>query len=248
MIHWRFSIPDSLSGNLLDKFEDHLKNITRRISIGVQETASVKVLAPLYSEGLSAARYILEEAGFQAERLNFVLDIGGGTTDATIWKGRDLLWKGSFKLAGQNFLTRAISQNPDILQSIGLDHWTGFFDPEKQADQVIKPEKLPYLAEMLFSGPALQEAIDKHWETSLNIDTGKALRLTSLVFLGGLAWYLGLVVKQLLTTPGINLRREDVEHAAFALCGRGAGIFKKMHGGREADAAPAAVHDGCEGC
>ena len=228
---WRFSIPDSLGGRRRESFEGHLKAITRRISS--QVSGDIPVLAPLHSEGLSAARFILSDAGFNPQSLNMVLDIGGGTTDITIWDIDRLVWKGSFLLAGQNFFTRAISQNPDILKPIGLEHWGKLFDAGLQNDEAIARKNIPHLAEMLFSGPALQAAIDANWETKLNIGTGKQLRITALVFLGGIAWYLGAVVKQLVADGLIDVKQ--LEKPAFALCGRGAGIFKKMHAGRDAD-------------
>jgi hypothetical protein len=54
-----------------------------------------------------------------------------------------------------------------------------------------------------------------------------------LVFVAGIAWYLGLVVRRLVEDGLID--PAQLQRPAFALCGRGAGIFKKMHGGRDAD-------------
>ncbi len=230
---WRFSIPDSLNSRRRDSFEGRLKTITRQISSEVQETNERKVLAPLYSEGLAAARYIISDAGFNYQSLNMVLDIGGGTTDATIWERDKLVWKGSFVIAGQNFFTRAISQNPEILKPIGLEHWLALFDARAAQEGEGLRQNIPYLAEMLFSGQELQQAIDTHWDTKLNIGTGENLRITALVFLSGLAWYLGRVVRQLIADGLLDL--DIVQKPAFALCGRGAGIFRKIHGGRAAD-------------
>ncbi|MEG3180075.1 hypothetical protein [Sphingomonas sp. LT1P40] len=233
-ILWRFSVPDSLSPRRRDQFESSLSAITRRISSDVEEGKGVKILAPLYSEGLAAARHILADAGFNPQSLNIVLDIGGGTTDVTIWDVDQLVWKGSFRIAGQNFFTRAISQNPEILKPIGLEDWASLFGSSDGKQRTIATDLESHLAEILFSGPILQSAIDEHWETKLNIGPGKKLRITALVFLAGLAWYIGMIVRKLVADGVIDA--EQIENPAFALCGRGAGIFKKMHGGREADA------------
>jgi len=229
---WRFSVPDSMGVTAQRKFKDNLDRIARTLSAA---DADQEVVRPLYSEGLAAASYILRDAGFNPGSLNFILDIGGGTTDVTIWKFRELIWKGSFQIAGQNFFTRAISQNPHILRPIGLEHWHSLFTDEKdnQADsyaaQLSEKDK-PHLAELLFSSDSLQQAIDNNWEAKLNLDVGQDLRLTALVFLGGLAWYLGLVTRHLMDTGVLN--EADLASPSFALCGRGAGLFKKMHGRR----------------
>lgn len=222
-IRWRFSIPDSLDGELRLNFEDTLIEVTQSISTAVAEQTNI--LKPLYSEGLAAANLILEAEGFVKGSINLVLDIGGSTTDVTIWDNQRLVWKGSFKLAGRNFFTSTISQNPDLLEPIGLGHWAQYFDTAQQD----KKTKDSHLAEMLFSGPALQDAIDRHW-SKLRVKTGEHLRLTSLSFIGMLAWYLGRVARKLVEDEVIS--QDQLNNPVFALCGRGAGLFKKMHAGR----------------
>lgn len=231
-IHWRFSIPDSLDGEMRQKFEDNLRTVTSPNSTGVNSEG--EVLGALYSEGLVAAEYILDGgAGFTRGSLNLVLDIGGGTTDVTIWDIGPIQWIGSFRFAGQNFFTRAISQNPQILKQIGLDHWQALFEAGENADKGVSRKDMPHLAEMLFSGPALQNAIDDNWDSRLKLDTGRDLRLIAQTFIAGLSWYLGRTARQLVADG--RLREDQLDTVAFALCGRGAGLFKKMHGGRDAD-------------
>jgi hypothetical protein len=231
-IRWRFSIPDSLDGEMRLTFEDNLREMTSKISTGVISPS--EVLRPLYSEGLAAAKYILDGgAGFTRGSLNLVLDIGGGTTDVTIWDLGPIQWIGSFKFAGQNFFTRAISQNPQILDPIGLGHWQALFEAGGSGDDGVSRKDMPHLAEMLFSGPELQNAIDDNWNSRLKLDTGKDLRLIAQTFIAGLSWYLGRTVRQLVTDE--RLREDQLDTVAFALCGRGAGLFKQMHAGRDAD-------------
>jgi hypothetical protein len=228
LIRWRFSIPDSLAGRPRETFQKHLTSITGRISTGVGK-GEEPALAPLYSEGLAAASFILLKAGFSNEQLNVVLDIGGGTTDVTIWDREEVLWNGSFRLAGQHFFTRALTQNSNILREIGLGQWANLLDGATVTDVPRFEENKPQIAEILFSDERLQKAIDANWDARLDLDVGKALRLTALVALGGIAWFTGKVARQLIADG--TLRKESLDAQAFALCGRGAGMFKKIHGG-----------------
>ncbi|WP_159979453.1 hypothetical protein [Novosphingobium sp. 18052] len=230
-IRWRFSAPDSLDGELRDKLSDNLREMTRPYSLGLAERS--RRVGQLEPEGLVAAQFILNDAGFIKGSLNMVLDIGGGTTDVTIWDRDDIRWIGSFKLAGQNFFTRTISQNPALLSQIGLAHWEALFSGPGGSIEGVEADDIPHLAEMLFSGPALSNAIDEHWDSRLQYSAGAQLRLVAQTFLGGMAWYMGKIVRQLVAD---GLRPSLLENPAFALCGRGAGIFKKIHGGREPDA------------
>jgi hypothetical protein len=227
-LSWRFSLPDSMPQRVRNNFKGHLNELTKKIS---PEGA----LEGFYSEGVAAARYML--AGNAGARvvpgtINAVLDIGGGTTDVTLWANDRQLWRGSFRLAGQSFFTNTIVQNPHILREIGLDDWADLFDPPESSVQEkdyknIDKDDFPHLAELLFSGPALSRALDEHWAKKLNLKTGETLRAAALVFIGGLAHYLGLVARKLAEDhEGGDLLAKP----SFSLCGRGAGLFARIHG------------------
>lgn len=228
-LSWRFSLPDSMPARTRRNFQQHLATLTRQIS---PEGA----LEGLYSEGMSAAKYML--AGSSGARLipgtiNTVLDIGGGTTDVTVWASDELIWRGSFRLAGQSFFTNTIVRNPDILRAIGLSTWADLINPPETALHAaqlegIRAEDVPHLAELLFSGPALGRALDEHWALKLNMRAGETLRVASLLFLGGISWYLGGIARQLVA-DGV-LTEAQLEDPTFALCGRGAGLFQRIHG------------------
>jgi hypothetical protein len=241
LTRWRFSVPDALSRDKLEDFQTSLLGSAGRISSEVVETQDGQPLASLYSEGLSAARYMISAADFNSDALNLVLDIGGGTTDITIWDREKIRWRGSMMLAGQNFFTRLIWKNPQILREIGLEAWAALFEAAGDISEDIRREDVTHLAEMLFSGTASEEsaldlsrAFDIHWDTRLNGKLGEVLRVAGLVFIGGLAWYLGRVVKELVEREAISPRMAALP--AFSLCGRGAGLFKKIHGRRAEDA------------
>ena len=228
-LSWRFSLPDSMPPRTRRNFQQHLATLTRQIS-------PEGSLEGLYSEGLAAAKYML--AGSSGARLipgtiNTVLDIGGGTTDVTIWASDELLWRGSFRLAGQAFFTQTIVRNPDILRAVGLSTWADLLDPPETALHAaqlegIRTEDVPHLAELLFSGPALGRALDEHWALKLNLKAGDTLRAASLLFLGGIAWYLGRIARRLVA-EGI-IAEAQLGDPTFALCGRGAGLFARIHG------------------
>lgn len=227
LIEWHFSVPDAMQRNRLESFRSQIEEGRATLSPDGK-------LNELYSEGLAAARFILagkEGSKFTQGSINAILDIGGSTTDITLWANDVLVWKGSFRLAGRAFFTDTIVQNPKILREIELGDWADLIDPDK-------PDRLPQenvadVGELLFSRPALGEAFDKHWNRRLNVKTGEILRSTALVYISGIAYYLGLVARQLVKEG--TLTEQELSRPAFALCGRGAGIFNRMHGGQGPD-------------
>jgi hypothetical protein len=227
LIEWHFSVPDAMRGPRLAKFRANIEAAQSKISPDVEPRE-------LYSEGLAAARYILsgrKGSKFTQGSINAILDIGGSTTDITLWAHDELIWRGSFRLAGRAFFTDTIVQNPQILREIELGDWADLIDPDKP--KRVAQEILADVGELLFSRPALAEAFDKHWHGRLNVKPGEELRATALVFLAGISHYLGMVARQLIIDGA--LVEADLARPAFALCGRGAGIFTRMHGSNVAD-------------
>ncbi|HEY1605759.1 MAG TPA: hypothetical protein VGF77_09195 [Allosphingosinicella sp.] len=228
LLEWHFSVPDAMQGSRLQSFRSQVETAREKLSPQGR-------LHDLYSEGLAAARFILsgrEGSKFIQGTINAILDIGGSTTDITLWARDKLIWKGSFRLAGRAFFTECIVQNPEILREIELSDWADLIDPDKPAR--LPQESVADVGELLFSRPALSEAFDKHWNRRLSLKPGEGLRSTALVFCSGIAYYLGLVASALVQ-EGV-LEDSDLDRPAFALCGRGAGIFDRMHGGQSPDA------------
>ena len=234
-IKWRFSLPDAMIGETRQNFQDHMQMLTVKYG----------QLDGVYSEGMAAAKYMLggnSGAGVTPGSINAVLDIGGGTTDITLWRRDELLWRGSLRIAGQAFFTRTIRLNLDILNAIGLDDWAQLLDPKAlpASPQDSKTKRsgdyYDHLAELLFSGPALGAALDQHWALKLGMKSGATLRAASIAFIGGIAYYLGLIARQL-HADGV-LKDEDLAIPTFALCGRGAGIFVRLHGSAQGQLDP----------
>lgn len=240
---WYFSVPEAFSNSARADFHDAV--IRSSSAIGQSQETD---FPPLLSEGLAAGHYMLESGQFTSDKLNIILDIGGGTTDITIWNGKVPIWRGSLKLAGRNFFTSLLVQNTDILEKIGLGGWARSLNAfDKQRDPRDAEKRRKQMAEMLFSGRStdgeesdLKKALDNFWGRVGGSD-GDVLRHAALAYLAGVAWYVGKVVRQLMRDGLLGSYDEEqgtgaavalVSNTAFAVCGRGGGIFQMMHGRR----------------
>lgn len=231
---WLFSAPEAMSLTDRKRFFDRVKAHVGNIS-----PDSVRDMTALCSEGICAARYMKERGEISGDGVMVTLDIGGGTTDVTMWDREEPVWRGSVKLAGQDFFTRLLCQNPEILERIGLSTWAEIL-ASTQSDTVVPKKKIANLAEMLFSGRTsqggggsvqspLEKALDTHWINRVMAKDGALLRHTATVFIGGIAWYVGRVARHLIDSGALDPERTS--EVAFAVCGRGGGLFKRMHGG-----------------
>lgn len=229
---WLFSAPEAMSLYQRKQFQDLLQSHIDNIS----PESNTKLI--LCSEGISAARYMKLRGNLSSDGTMITLDIGGGTTDVTLWEREAPIWRGSIKLAGQDFFTKLLMQNPDILKNIGLSAWAEILASSSNGTTIPKAD-LANLADMLFSGRTsrgagvliqnpLEDALKTHWINRVMSKDGAQLRHTATVFIGGIAWYLGRVMRHLLDRQ--LLRPDMVSDVAFAVCGRGGGLFKRMHG------------------
>ena len=226
-LRWHFSVPDALPPRRREQFERVLEDVTAAIGRdGPTDAPRRSALAPLVSEGLAAARTMLAGGDVATHKLlTAVIDIGGGTSDIALWDSDDVKWKGSFRLAGQDFFTNTLSANPEILEGIGLGFWGRML---REGRGAVRPLALPHIAELLFNGEPLSDALAAHWDGFLAGKGGAPLRMAGLTYLGGIAWYLGLVTRGLAADDALLYGRDT--KPAFALCGRGAGLFQLIHG------------------
>ncbi len=242
---WHFSIPESLGETQRVEFENNIRDSMPAVGMFTGHddvTRPQGKVAPMQSEGLSAANYMLQHGGFSKDKLNIILDIGGGTTDITIWDMERAAWKGSIKLAGGNFFTELLVNNTQILSGLGLESWAKSLNASPNDFVGDRQAKRRQLAEMLFSGrsadggngPDLQASMRDHW-SRVTSELGNPLRHAAITYLAGIAWYTGLVVRHLSGGDHPLINADIVHDPAFAVCGRGGGIFNMLHGRRGPD-------------
>ena len=235
-LEWRFSKPDAMR-------LEQIQTIHQNLQLAVSEVAPGGEVPAPFSEGEAAANYILsggKSGGFNRGLLNIIIDIGGGTTDVAFWtKPTDdgLVWSGSYKLAGGQFFTDYLMNNPDFFRRFGLDTWADIVNPQDQPSNISQKD-LRSLGELLFSSPLLGEKLNSGWNMKNGTPEAKGLQRVALTFLGGIAWHLGVVAKVLIAQG--KLEAESLDSVAFALCGRGSGLFSRLHLGPGGAANPMA--------
>jgi hypothetical protein len=227
-LRWHFSRPRDMGDD-----RDFVEQIGRALRDVVPDAAA-DAIRPLRYEGDAAAEYILDErtkgSGTKGA-LNVIFDIGGGTTDIAIWTGgaepKQLL-SVSLRIAGGDFFTDHIMANPEILSDFGLRTWTDVVRQlGKESDASLK-DNIRYIGELLFSGSTLDAAIERSWSRVSGTDDVRGLKETAFLFLGGLAWFVGRHMRELIRTNEVD--RAALQDVAVAFCGRGSGLFSRLHG------------------
>ena len=248
---WRFSRPDAMADDraLLRALESNVELYNSRLPDGrahgsrldAAPTADPRAPATLFSESVAAANFVLSRRN-EAVRgtVNVILDIGGSTTDVAVWARNRLHWKGSFGgdaghgLAGGLFFTRHIINNPQFLTDFGLEGWAEIIAPSGRVGETpLARDDLPGVGELLFSSDTLNRRLAEAWDRKAQHESARRLQATAMTFLGGLVFHLGRTLRrQLDATAGDPdaLSAADFATPAFGLCGRGATLFRRIHG------------------
>ena len=225
---WHFSRPRDMGDDR--EFKEQIAQALRDVIPDAADSA----VRPLTYEGDAAAAYILDErskgSGTRGA-LNVILDIGGGTTDVAVWTGgaepRQIL-SASLRIAGGDFFTDHIMANPQILGDFGLKSWADVVRQLRGERDASLRDNIRYIGELLFSGRTLDSAIERSWSRVSGTDDVRSLKETSFLFLGGVAWFVGRHLRELIRAGVVE--RSALQDVAIAFCGRGSGLFRRLHG------------------
>jgi hypothetical protein len=236
-VRWRFSYPEAMRDRSRRYLEDSIRRSWRELFADGPEASEEGGVDGLTKEGAAAAKYFVG-MDFPG-RLLLVFDIGGGTTDIAVLKDKQLVWRGSFRLAGGDFVTHYIMNNPEFFEDIKLADFAQLRRSFSEQSSSLYGDRqqgglLKSFGELLFSDPRFSQNMTDNYQSIQEHESGEGLRHSAWVYLGGMAFYMGLVVRTLVDRGELGM--EHVRNVGFGLGGRGATFFKQF-GGHGADSA-----------
>lgn len=133
-IQWSLSYPSAFSRNDRNSYARNWQNLTQHL----QEITGLTHLCPdvdntdyYRTESLAVAQYFADfELPGRKAQLDLInstcIDIGGGTSDISIWEENKLVHQCSIQLAGKDLFSQFIQMNPGFLERqfrIQIDEW-----------------------------------------------------------------------------------------------------------------------------
>lgn len=189
-ISWRYSYPTSFSYSYRNTFAQMWKAIIEEVvaETGIPLTQGLEKA----TESIAAARFFKEDPDYKGPFNTgaICIDIGGGTSDLSIWRKNDLVYQTSLRLAGRDiFLDQLISDLGvfELLRLPGVD--------VEKFDDLNSTQS--YAALDAIVKQLMQQDIYKN--LSLIADDPQFKRFISNVALGicGILYYAGLMLKRL---------------------------------------------------
>jgi hypothetical protein len=214
-INWQFSYPIAFSEDDIGGFRQIWQRITETCSTvtGLQrgEVSSEP-------ESIAAAKFFASTRQSKDATGAFAtgavcIDIGGETSDISIWQYNKLYWQASLRLAGRRVLLDILKENPEFLENFDVNpsDIKLLKDASKKKTSDFYAQADAWIAESINSRAQNDR---QNWWQHLEIYTGEPQVKTfvQLIALGisGLLYYIGLILKRLSQTENFERRMPSV--------------------------------------
>ena len=226
-VDWKFSYPEAYPPSQLEDFIAICSSATK---MALSPDPSAITFTPKIgrqSESLSTALYFIEEKSAYMVQNAITIDIGGQTSDISIWQSRNLVWRNSLEVAGRHIFIDYIKQNINLIESLA-SHNTSLAEGLKQLKELGADdlERFGYGIEILVNSEAFSTTFNRDFELIGGVNEGALLKQLSLIALGGILHYTGMTMRHLYET-GV-LEKGSNRHLSICLGGRGSLIYKAI--------------------
>jgi hypothetical protein len=213
-VSWAFSYPTAFSDEQMEGFPGIWKQVTADClsQSGLEQLDENKSR----TESVAAALYFVNHQNAATAVGTIFMDIGGSTSDISVWQDNRAVWQTSVLLAGRSIFSNYLWHNPEFLGSFGIDV-SRLLEVKEESQNNRKlyhaftDVLLRYNSERIFAQLPVQAGTEQV----------KALRQQLALGVSGLFHYVGSLL-QYLTEIGIY--RQEVPNVY--VCGNGSRIFR----------------------
>lgn len=237
-IHWFFSYPEeAFSSEQASSFKSICRDALQT-ALDPKETIKLAddAIKQFLPESVCTALYFYDKQSVFFTESFLTIDIGGGTTDISLWQNHKLIWRTSIRLAGQNIFTNYLSRNTTLLQELQKNAPDQI--PEDAIQEIIKCDSLSksrrQAIEILVNSLGYQRATQKLHYLSDDSATRVPglLRITEFA-LAGILYYVGRVINALGNPKEVAEGKPyfDLDRDSLQICfgGRGSLLVETIH-------------------
>jgi len=216
----RFSYPEAFTPDQVVAFRQALGNAMQRVEMNA---AFADVL---YPESVAASYYFRNARQVIANQPFVTIDVGGHTSDAAIWRGDRLLWKGSLEIGGRDLLIRFLAHHrPFFAELLDDDDVAKMLTEVHDADQVLNGPLFSNVIETIVNGPDFTQALDQRGPAMNARPEMVTLRSLTTLASAGMLHYLGSVARLLSQKDVLG---QGVNTVTLCFGGRGSLLFRKF--------------------
>lgn len=229
-IHWHFSYPEAFDPI---RFNDYMQLYGAGTQFVIGPDGPRTPQRPQIShlpESVAAALYFSARPEFRTSFTETVvtIDIGGHTSDISIWQNRALLWRGSVELAGRHLVSASLAADLPLLKSLvrGMTTADNKTIPIDELGDVQDLDKRRFAVEVLLNFRDFSKSMLSNFPVADRKSIDRLMLLAELV-LAALLYHIGHQIRAL-----HELQRFDVTRPSTKIClgGRASQIFPRLFG------------------
>ena len=221
---FNFSYPEAYNADHLRAF----KRITRRaVTVGLgDEKFKVQEKTSFLTESISSALYFAKGQDVPLVNNVVTIDIGGGTSDLSIWQDRNLLWRNSFRLAGKDVLINHLTNNLTLIKDISGNDDLLLESYETLQKIKTNKAKLSNGIELLVNSPQFGEAFKNRFNIINGKEKGKELSELTELALSGILYYVSQVINHLIESGDFKTSADQSKALRICLGGKASTLYK----------------------
>lgn len=233
---WRISFPEAMGDEAIGFFfSTWTKLVNEELMRPVAGSPPRQIRPPsFYSEGAAAAVWFREASNLKTPSM-IVFDIGGGTTDVSLWRDDRQIWRDSFMIAGRELIIDFFVKNRDALSELNVsaliekpEYRSRILTPSADIGAEDNTDKVRKAITVLVNNPQFSVNFARQFPLVADTPSGRRLRAGARTMLAGMMYYVGLQLRYLMKLQKVTPQVFQMPSVAFA--GRGSTIFKYLHG------------------
>jgi len=219
---FNFSFPQAYDFDQLRSFRRIAK---RSVNVGLgDDNFNTQERVRFDTESLSSALYFAKGQNTAFTENVVTIDIGGGTSDLSIWQDTKLIWRNSFRLAGKDVLIDYLCNNLTLIKEIsGKDELLLSSYADIQRIRTNRT-KLNNGVELLVNSPQFGSAFSKRFDIVSGTAKGKELKNLSELALSGILYYVSQVLNHLIEQG--QFKEDHSKSLKICLGGKASTLYK----------------------
>lgn len=219
---FNFSYPEAYTTDHLRAF----KRITKRaVNVGLNdENYKTQEKTNFLTESISSALYFAEGQKTAFTENVVTIDIGGGTSDLSIWQNLNLIWRNSFRLAGKDVLIDYLCNNLGLIKDISGNDELLLSSYDNLVKIKTNKDKLRNGIELLVNSPQFGTAFKSRFDIVSGKEKGKGLKDLTELALSGILYYVGQVLNHLIEND--QFKKDVSKTLRICLGGKASTLYK----------------------
>jgi hypothetical protein len=231
-IQWFFSYPEAFTPDQLRSFKLLFKSSVEKgvDPFNVQENPNQ---IGFKSESLSSALYFASNKDAAFTDTAITIDIGGHTSDISIWQSRELKWRNSTQIAGRHILINFLCENIELIKHLSIsdpvlqDAYAQLESIKNKGDKI----EVRNAVEIIVNSKEFADAYANRFHIVDGQNEGMNLRTTAEIALAGILFYTGQIISDLNSKKIFDKNRTGT--TTVCLGGRASLLYKVIFNDEE---------------